>query len=81
MHAANAKEYSLASDRRPGEISQVEVLLEVGGELTLQDEKDKKMHHLKTSVVGTLVYDEKLGTIGKAATDFAGFGNTAAAMR
>jgi hypothetical protein len=69
---ASAKEYPLVTGRDAGEVSQVEVLLEVGGELTLQDEKDKKTHHLKTSVVGTLVYDEKLGATGKAAGETRG---------
>jgi hypothetical protein len=55
-----AEEYTLTSGRAAGEISQVEVLLEVGGELLVKDEKDKKAHQLKTSVVGTMVYDERL---------------------
>src|SRR5580704_17241179 len=59
---AGAEEYALASARPEGEISQVEMLLEVGGDLSMRDEKEKKTHTLKTSVVGTMVYDEKLVT-------------------
>ena len=52
-----AEEFSLASGRALGETSQIEVLLEVGGDLLVKDEKEKKAHQLKTSVVGTMVYD------------------------
>ncbi len=55
-----AEEFSLASGRAQGETSQIEVLLEVGGDLLVKDEKEKKAHQLKTSVVGTMVYDERL---------------------
>ncbi len=57
---ARGEEFTLTSQRQLGEISQVEVLLEVGGELAVKDETEKKVHDLKTSVVGTMVYDEKL---------------------
>ena len=60
LPSACGEEISLASGRTPGETSQVEVLLEVGGELLVKDEKEKKAHQLKTSVVGTMVYDERL---------------------
>jgi len=60
LPCSQAEEYSLTSGRPAGEISQVEVLLEVGGELNVKDDAQKKVHDLKTSVVGTMVYDEKL---------------------
>lgn len=59
---AAAADYSLRSSPAQGETSQVEVLLEVGGDLSLQDEKEKRLQTLKMSVVGTMVYNEKLLT-------------------
>ncbi|HVU90402.1 MAG TPA: hypothetical protein VHD36_23965 [Pirellulales bacterium] len=60
LSGVRAEEISLTSGRTPGETSHVEVLLEVGGELLVKDEKEQKAHPLKTSVVGTMVYDERL---------------------
>jgi hypothetical protein len=67
LRQASAEEYSLTSGRAAGETSQVEVLLEVGGELLVKDEKEKKAHQLKTSVVGTMAYDERLANTPTAA--------------
>ena len=69
---ALAAEQTLASNRPAGEISRVEILLEVGGDLSLRDEKEKKTHRLKTSVVGTMVYDEKLLTPSATSPDARG---------
>ncbi|MBI2826340.1 MAG: hypothetical protein HYX69_16785 [Planctomycetia bacterium] len=57
--AVGADGQSLAPRQRPGDVSQVEVLLEVGGDLSMVGDKDKKVHALKMSVVGSMVYDEK----------------------
>lgn len=57
--AAGADDQSLAARHAPGDVTQVEVLLEVGGDLTVVDDKEKKVHALKMSVVGSMVYDEK----------------------
>ena len=60
--AANvrAEKYSLTHEGSSGDASQVEVLLEVGGDLSLKDEKEKRVQNLKMSVVGTMVYDERM---------------------
>ncbi|HEY4309529.1 MAG TPA: hypothetical protein VGN12_08765 [Pirellulales bacterium] len=68
VRSVRAEEYTLTSGRAAGEISQVEILLEVGGELLVKDEKDKKAHQLKTSVVGTMVYDERLAAAATASS-------------
>lgn len=57
---ASAKEQSLRSGRARGETSRVEVLLEVGGDLSMIEDKTKQTHKLKMSVVGSILYDEKL---------------------
>ena len=57
---AGAVEQSLVSGRAPGEISRVEVLLEVGGDLSMIDDKTKQPRTIKMSVVGSMLYDEKL---------------------
>jgi hypothetical protein len=56
----DAAEQSLRSGRVRGETSRVEVLLEVGGDLSMIDDKNKQSHKLKMSVVGSMLYDEKL---------------------
>ncbi len=55
-----AAEQNLAPQRAAGEVSRVEVLLEVGGDLSLFDDKEKQLRPLKMSVVGSMVYNEKL---------------------
>ena len=62
-------QYTLKSQRPDGETSQVEVLLEVGGDLSLMNEKEKRVQAPKMSVVGSMVYDERLlGTDDDAST-------------
>ncbi len=58
---------SLQSSRRAGEISHIEVVLEVGGELSLVEEG--KVRKLPMSVVGNMIYGERLQapTAGKSA--------------
>lgn len=55
---ARAEAELLKEDRAPNSPDRVEVLLEVGGEVT--DMEDSKPRNLKMSVVGSLRYDEKL---------------------
>jgi hypothetical protein len=64
--ALGAEQYRLRSERPAGETSQVEVLLDVGGDLSLMNEKEKRVQALKTSVVGSMVYDERLLGAGDA---------------
>lgn len=52
-----AEPQSLRSTRKAGEVSHVEVLLEVGGDLSLVEEG--KVRKLPMSVVGTMIYGEK----------------------
>jgi hypothetical protein len=58
---------TLASGQKAGDVSRVQVLLEVGGELKIAEEG--KIKPLKMSVVGKLTYDERLLTVPKESTE------------